>query len=353
MNCVILAGGAGSRFWPYSREHKPKQLLNIFGEKSMLQMTIDRLKKVKRIKKIYIITRKGLYDFIISEINGIDPQNVIVEPSGKNTAPAIGMIASMFALTDPESIMGVFPADHLIVGHQQFVKTISIADHIARNGDNLVTIGIKPDHPSIAYGYIQYDEKSDKDYLGAYHVKTFAEKPHKKLAERFMKSGDFLWNAGMFFGKASTFTGGVKRYIPELYEILDKIAPKLLSGESFDDLWDFIEPESIDYGLLEKASNIYVVEGNFSWNDIGSWDALYEVFSDEENTNVIRGNGYVIDGESNFIFSKNKFTGIIGISDLVVVNTKDATLIMPKNMAQEVKLMVDYLKQNGKDDLVK
>ena len=352
MNCVILAGGTGSRFWPYSREHKPKQLLNIFGDKSMLQMTVDRLKKVKRIKKIYIVTRKGLYNSIISEINGVDPQNVIVEPSGKNTAPAIGMIASLFALTDPDSTMGVFPADHLIVGHQQFVKAISTADHIARSGDNIVTIGIKPDHPSIAYGYVQYDEKSDKDYLGAYQVKTFAEKPHKKLAKRFVKSGDFLWNAGMFFGKVSTFINGFKKHIPELYEILDKIAPKLLEGESFDDLWDFIEPESIDYGLLEKASNIYVVEANFSWNDIGSWDALYNVFSEESNRNVIRGNGKVLDGDGNFIFSKKKFTGIIGLSDLVIINTNDATLVMPKNMAEEVKLMVDYLKQNDKDDLL-
>lgn len=352
MNCVILAGGTGSRFWPYSREHKPKQLLNIFGDKSMLQMTVDRLKKVKRIKKIYIVTRKGLYNSIISEINGVDPQNVIVEPSGKNTAPAIGMIASLFALTDPDSTMGVFPADHLIVGHQQFVKAISTADHIARSGDNIVTIGIKPDHPSIAYGYVQYDEKSDKDYLGAYQVKTFAEKPHKKLAKRFVKSGDFLWNAGMFFGKVSTFINGVKKHIPELYEILDKIAPKLLEGESFDDLWDFIEPESIDYGLLEKASNIYVVEANFSWNDIGSWDALYNVFSEESNRNVIRGNGKVLDGDGNFIFSKKKFTGIIGLSDLVIINTKDATLVMPKNMAEEVKLMVEYLKQNDRDDLL-
>ena len=262
------------------------------------------------------------------------------------------MIASLFALTDPDSTMGVFPADHLIVGHQQFVKAISTADHIARGGDNIVTIGIKPDHPSIAYGYVQYDEKSDKDYLGAYQVKTFAEKPHKKLAKRFVKSGDFLWNAGMFFGKVSTFINGVKKHIPELYEILYKIAPKLLEGESFDDLWDFIEPESIDYGLLEKASNIYVVEANFSWNDIGSWDALYNVFSEESSRNVIRGNGKVLDGDGNFIFSKKKFTGIIGLSDLVIINTKDATLVMPKNMAEEVKLMVDYLKQNGRDDLL-
>ena len=150
----------------------------------------------------------------------------------------------------------------------------------------------------------------------------------------------------------STFINGVKKHIPELYEILDKIAPKLLEGESFDDLWDFIEPESIDYGLLEKASNIYVVEANFSWNDIGSWDALYNVFSEESSRNVIRGNGKVLDGDGNFIFSKKKFTGIIGLSDLVIINTKDATLVMPKNMAEEVKLMVDYLKQNGRDDLL-
>ena len=191
MKCVILAGGSGSRFWPYSRSHRPKQLLNIVGDKSMIQITIDRLKKISLVDEIFIITRKDIYKSIFKEISGIPKKNIIAEPSGKDTAPAIGMMATVFALNDGNSVMGVFPADHLIIGHKEFEKVIFNAYQIAKEGENLVTIGIKPNYPSTAYGYIQFDEKSDKKNLNAFPVKTFAEKPHKKLAERFLLSGDF------------------------------------------------------------------------------------------------------------------------------------------------------------------
>ena len=167
MKCVILAGGSGTRFWPYSRYNNPKQLLNIIGDKSMLQMTIERLEKIKKITDIYIVTREDLYDRIIKEVVGSDKNKVIVEPSGKNTAPAIGMMGAYFAMEDPDDIMGVFPADHLIVGHRKFEKAINTAYHLAKKGKNLVTIGIKPNHPSTAYGYIQYDEKSEQDHIDA------------------------------------------------------------------------------------------------------------------------------------------------------------------------------------------
>ena len=352
MKCVILAGGAGSRFWPYSREKKPKQLLNIVGEKSILQMTVDRLKKIKRITHIYIITRKDLYAQIINDIDGINPDLVIVEPSGKNTAPAIGMMGAYFALDNPDDIMGIFPADHLIVGHKKFEKAINTADSLAKKGEHLVTIGIKPSYPSTAYGYIQYDDKIDENYIDAYHVKAFAEKPHKKLAERFIASGDFLWNAGMFFWKVETFMQGLKKHLPELNENIEKIAHKLSAGESFDDLWEFIEPESIDYGLLEKAKNIYVVSGDFKWNDIGSWKALDSVLSSTKNGNIIKGDGKVIDGSNNLIFDNTKFTALVGVDDLVVVNTEDATLVVSKEKVEEVRLLVEYLKTNGKADLI-
>ena len=296
MKCVILAGGSGTRFWPYSRHHHPKQLLNIIGDTSMLQMAVDRLKKIKKVTDIYIITRKNLYDLIIQNIKGIKPEHVIVEPSGKNTAPAIGMMAAYLAIDNPDAVMGIFPADHLIVGHRKFEKAISTANHLAKKGDNLVTIGIKPHYPSTAYGYIQYDEKSEEDHIDAYHVKTFAEKPHKKLAERFIASGDFVWNAGMFFWRAGIFMDSLKTFMPDLADSLNKIAPKLHAGEQFDGLWKFIDSESIDYGLLEKAENIYVVTGDFKWNDIGSWSALYDVLNVKDDGNIVRGNGKVMNG---------------------------------------------------------
>ncbi len=352
MRCVILAGGSGTRFWPYSRSSRPKQLLNIVGEKSMLQMTVDRLKKIKKITHIYIITRKDLYDQIIEEVDGVDPKNVIVEPSGKNTAPAIGMMAALFQLNHKDEIMGVFPADHLIVGHKKFEKAINTADYIARKDSNLVTIGIKPTFASTAYGYIQYDENSEIDHFDSYHVKAFAEKPHGKLAKRFLSSGDFLWNAGMFFWRVDTFMDSLNKYLPELHDSLTKIAPKLSSGESFDGLWDLIEPESIDYGLLEKASNIYVVSGEFRWNDIGSWNALYDILNPSKGGNIVKGNGEVIKGKNNLIHSNGRLTAIVGADDLIVINTDDATLVVPNDKVEDVKELVEMLKASGKDNLI-
>jgi mannose-1-phosphate guanylyltransferase len=352
MKCVILAGGSGTRFWPYSRHHHPKQLLNIIGDTSMLQMTVDRLKKIKKVTDIYIITRKNLYDLIIQNIKGIKPDHVIVEPSGKNTAPAIGMMAAYLAIDNPDAVMGIFPSDHLIVGHRKFEKAVSTANHLAKKGDNLVTIGIKPHYPSTAYGYIQYDEKSEEDHIDAYHVKTFAEKPHKKLAERFIASGDFVWNAGMFFWRAGVFMDSLKTFMPDLTYSLNKIAPKLHAGEQFDELWKFIDPESIDYGLLEKTDNIYVVTGDFKWNDIGSWSALYDVLNPRDDGNIVRGNGKVMNGKNNLIQSNGKFTAILGLSDLVVVNTDDATLIVPRDKVEDVKDLVAFLKKDGQNNLI-
>jgi len=352
MKCLILAGGSGTRFWPYSRHNRPKQLLNIIGDQSMLQMTVDRLKKIKKVTDIYIITRKDLRDSIINDITGVEPENVIVEPSGKNTAPAIGIVGAFLNLTDPDSVMGVFPADHIIVGHRKFQKAVYAADRIAKKDENLVTIGIKPTKPSTAYGYIQLNEISEEDHLDAYRVKTFAEKPHKELAKRFLASGDFLWNSGIFFWRVSTLMKSLEKHMPELFEVLEGIGKKMQKGIQFNDLWNYIEPESIDYGLLEKADNIYVVSSDFSWNDVGSWNALYDVLRQDKEGNVVRGHGKVLGGQNNFIQSNGRFTAVLGASDLVVINTDDATLVVPRDQVEDVKALVEFLKKNKKDHLI-
>ena len=351
MKCVILAGGSGSRFWPYSRNQKPKQLLNIVGGKSMLQITIDRLKKIKLVDEIYIITRKDLFNLILDVISGIPKKNIIVEPSGKNTAPAIGMMAALFAMNNEKTVMGVFPADHLIVGHAEFEKAITNAYRVAKEDQSLVTIGIRPHYPSTAYGYIQYDELTDKKNLNAFPVRAFAEKPHEKLAKRFLSSGDFLWNGGMFFWQLNTFMKGMKIHMPELMAILLKIAPRLKNREDISSLWNKIEPQSIDYGLLEKSDNIYVITAQFKWNDIGSWRALYDVFNGDQKGNIIRGEGKIMDGTNNFIQSEKNFTAVIGLDNIIVVNTDDATLIVDRNKAEDVKGLLQFLKKN-KPDLI-
>ena len=348
MHCVILAGGSGTRFWPYSRKDNPKQLLNIVGDKTMLQITIDRLRKLKSTSEIYIITKQELYEPILKSIKYIKAENIIVEPSAKNTAPAIALVAQKIFMDNTNAVMGVFPADHLIVGHNHFEKSLDSAFSLVKKEQILVTIGIKPSYPSTAYGYIQY-EPGTKNKNG-YHVKTFAEKPHETLAKRFIKSGDFLWNAGIFVWEVKSLLLSLEKHMPDLHDAIKKIGLRIEKSDSFDDIWESILPESIDYGLMEKANNIFVIPAEFEWNDLGSWDALYDIFSKKENDNVIRGLGTVLEGKNNFIQSTDKFTAIIGIDDIVVVNTDDATLIAPRNKVEKVKDLVAWLdKKNHKE----
>jgi len=348
MHCVILAGGSGTRFWPYSRKDNPKQLLNIVGDKTMLQITIDRLRKLKSTSEIYIITKQELYEPILKSIKHIKAENIIVEPSAKNTAPAIALVAQKIFMNNTNAVMGVFPADHLIVGHNHFEKSLNSAFSLVKKEQILVTIGIKPSYPSTAYGYIQY-EPGTKNKNG-YHVKTFAEKPHETLAKRFIKSGDFLWNAGIFVWEVKSLLLSLEKHMPDLHDAIKKIGLRIEKSDSFDDIWESILPESIDYGLMEKANNIFVIPAEFEWNDLGSWDALHDIFSKKENDNVVRGLGTVLEGKNNFIQSKDRFTAVIGIDDVVVVNTDDATLIVPRNKVEKVKDLVAWLdKKNHKE----
>ena len=348
MHCVILAGGSGTRFWPYSRKDNPKQLLNIVGDKTMLQITIDRLRKLKSTSEIYIITKKELYKPILKSIKHIKAENIIVEPSAKNTAPAIALVAQKIFMNNKNAVMGVFPADHLIVGHNHFEKSLNSAFSLVKKEQILVTIGIKPSYPSTAYGYIQY-EPGTKNKNG-YHVKTFAEKPHETLAKRFIKSGDFLWNAGIFVWGVKSLLLSLEKHMPDLHDAIKKIGLRIEKSDSFDDIWESISPESIDYGLMEKANNIFVIPAEFEWNDLGSWDALHDIFSKKENDNVVRGLGTVLEGKNNFIQSKNRFTAVIGIDNVIVVNTDDATLIVPRNKVEKVKDLVAWIdKKNHKE----
>lgn len=347
-----MAGGSGTRFWPYSRKSKPKQLLKIFGDQTMLQITIDRLLKYRKTERIYISTRQDLVQKIINETKSVTPENIIAEPSAKNTAPGIGLAALHIANIDPQAVMGIFPADHLIVGHHQFEKAIDQAAKLAVEKDGLVTIGVQPTFPSTAFGYIQYDADKMINKMDVFPVKTFAEKPHLNAAKRFLESKDFLWNAGIFVWRVDVFLEQIKDHMPELSQQLKLLQKRMASKKSYTDVWEKISPESIDYGLMEKASNIYVVKADFKWNDMGSWNAVYEEYPKREDGNVVKGKGIVIKGNNNFIHNTDHFTTVIGLDNVMVINTPDATLVVNKDNVEDVKEAVHYLIEHGYEDLL-
>ena len=348
-----MAGGSGTRFWPLSRKESPKQLLNIVGGNSMLQMTVDRLRKVKFVDDIFIVTRSDLSDKISETIEGIPKENIIVEPSGKNTAPCIGLSALRLEMLKKDSVMGVFPADHLIVGHQKFQKALKTANQLVLKKQSIATIGIKPTYPSTAYGYIQYTKDEVAGQVDTFHLKTFAEKPHISLAKRFIKSGDFLWNSGIFFWRVNVLLDLMKVHLPDLYKQLIKMKPIIKKNQDISNLWESITPESIDYGLMEKVgSDAYVIKADFEWNDLGSWNALYDILPKNKGGNVVRGEGMVLNGKNNFIHSQDHFTAVVGLENVVIVHTDDATLVVHKDQVEEVRSMVDLVTESNRTDLL-
>ncbi|MFQ6674616.1 MAG: mannose-1-phosphate guanylyltransferase [Fidelibacterota bacterium] len=355
MDGVIMAGGRGTRFWPLSRNSSPKQLLSIIGDRSMLQMTVDRLRKIDFVRDIYIVTGRDLESKIKHEIEGVPPGNIIVEPSGKNTAPCIGLVAHHLLERGDDPVFGVFPSDHLIVGHRTFSEALETARHLALTEGSLVTIGVNPSFPHTGYGYIQFDRRNELIKGRAYQVKTFAEKPTPSVAKRFLKSGDFLWNSGMFVWKTSAYLEAMDSFMPEQSEILREVGDAIGSKDyqsTLDARWEILVPESVDYGILEKAKNICVVKSKFEWSDVGSWDSYYELLTKNDDGNVIKGDAVVLDSQNSLIHSNGRLTAVVGLDNIVVVNVEDATLIVPRDRVEEVKKIVELLRKSGRDELL-
>jgi mannose-1-phosphate guanylyltransferase len=342
---VILAGGYGSRFWPRSRKDNPKQLLKIFGNESMIRLTVNRLKNLTTPSQILIVASEDLCTKMKLELPEIPNNNFIIEPSGRNTAPAIGLAAIHVYHRNENAVMCIYPADHLIVENEKFCKIVNEGIHFAQEHSALITMGIKPTYPATGYGYIQFGN-SHADNSNIYKVKTFAEKPPLKSAERFLESGEFLWNSGMFIWKAEIILLEMKTYMPELHESLDVIYDSFESGKYdiiLDREWEIIQPESIDYGIMEKAKNGYTLKADFSWNDMGTWKSVYDVLSKDKNGMILQGNVLSVESKNSIIYSQDKLTAVIGIDNIAVVNTDDATLIMPMDYAEKVKEIVNQL----------
>lgn len=355
MYCLIMAGGVGKRFWPRSRKNYPKQLLDIVSEKSMLRLTYDRLLKITEKEKIYIVAGENLKNVTLDDLGDFPKENYIVEPSGKNTAPCIALAAAIIMKKDPEAVMGVFPADHLIENAASFEETVKTGEKVAKTHSGLVTFGITPTRPATGYGYIQYDRKLPLLENSAFKVKTFAEKPNLNTARRFLESGEFLWNSGMFIWKVKDILHSINIHLPDTYDSINNIK-EAVGTENYHrvlrDEWSTILGASIDYGVMEKANNVYVVKSDFVWSDVGSWDAVYELGEKDEHGNVNTGNVLNIESSNCLISANKRLVSTIGVEDLIIVETKDAILVTKRGESERIKELVDTLKRNDMNEFL-
>ena len=348
---VIMAGGVGSRFWPRSKKALPKQLLKIFGNHTMIQATVNRIDDLIDRKRIFIITNEIQAPEVKNQLKDIPEENIIVEPFGRNTAAAIGLASVIIKAKDPEAVTIVLPADHIIKEEEIFRNTLHNAAKFAYEKKALVTIGIHPTRPETGYGYIQIDDKKIQDNI--YKVLTFAEKPNYATAVRFLESGDFLWNSGMFIWRVDTILEEIRTYMPDLYEGLLEIE-KHLDNKDFHDVlvktYGQMKKISIDYGIMEKSTKVYLTKGFFSWSDVGSWEEVYQLSEKDSNGNAVTGKVYTDAVIDSYIYSPDKFTAVIGVDNLIIINHDDTLLVCRRDKAQDVKNIVEYLKMNKMDD---
>ena len=358
---VILAGGRGTRFWPLSRKRRAKQLLPLNSAKSMIQETVERLEPLAPSQRFWIISNQDLRDPIVQQLPGLDPNQVVAEPVGRNTAPAIGFAAFILERHDPAAVIGMFPSDHVISNEEAFRANLQQAVAIAGSGANIVVIGIPPTRAETGYGYIEVGQKSAQDNLP---VRRFVEKPPKKDAEEFLTAGNYFWNSGMFVWGARTLADALREHLPNTAPVLEQIAASYGTpafAATFAELYPKCENISIDYAVLEprskkgeEMSGIYCIPAGFGWNDLGSWTALYEhrLATDPKLDNVISSQqSFALNASGNFVHSE-KFVAVVGVNNLVVVETEDALLITTRENAQDVGKVVAYLDSKKLTDLI-
>lgn len=335
---VILAGGVGSRFWPFSRELEPKQFMKVIGEVSLLQATIQRLKGIVDPGNIYIVTNNIYFYEVKTQVAkfSISDKNIILEPQGKNTAPAAGLCAQLISSVDKDALLITLPSDHYIKNIGNFKRTLKKAIVSAKK-DLLVTIGIKPTVPSTAYGYIQALQNKN----GYMKVDKFLEKPSLNEAKKYFKDKSFYWNSGIFVWKGSVLLEEIKAYLPDLYKNLERIK----SVDDIPEVWPRIKGISIDYGIMEHSKRIALIPSNFYWTDLGSWDALAEILPKDKKGNISNGDTLNLDSQGVCVFTRgNRLVSTIGINNTVIADTPDALLVCDRNKTQDVKKLVEKLK---------
>jgi len=331
---VIMAGGSGKRFWPRSRKKKPKQFLNIIGKRTMLQQTVERIRPLIPRQNIIVVTNKVQAHLVKQQLPWLPVKNIIAEPRSRNTAPCIAVAAKKIAKTDPAAVMVVLPADHVIKDREKFCRTLKKTIEFARDKRMLVTLGIKPDSPHTGYGYIQLGRKLSS---GIYQVKRFTEKPDTKAARRYLVSGNYRWNSGMFLWRTDVILAEIEKHLPKLHRLLKK--------SSLTEIYDRADDISIDYGIMEKTQRAAVREADFCWDDVGSWAALPTHLRADKQGNVIQGKCISRETKGSIIVNESGLTAVMGVEDLIVVVTKDAVLVSSKDKAQQVKKMAEMAEE--------
>jgi len=352
---VIMAGGSGTRFWPKSTKKFPKQFLNLFGEGTMIQNTANRIKELIPQERILVVTNDSYVDIVREQLPKVPETNIVGEPVAKNTGPCVAIAAELLIKQDPDAVMVVLPADHHITNPEEFQNILSTAIAKAESGKDLVTIGIKPDRPETGFGYIHADSSLSESVKNnkVEKVKAFKEKPNLETAEEFVASGDFYWNSGMFIWRADTVIEEFRRQLPDMHDLLKTASQDLytdLHNAAINEFYFDCESVSIDYGIMEGAKGVYVVPGEFGWNDVGSWTAVYELGEKNNDDNVIQAvNATFAGSQKNLVVSNSgKMISLVGMENVAVVETENSILICDLNQAQGVKEIVEQLK--GTDD---
>ncbi|MBN2409441.1 MAG: mannose-1-phosphate guanylyltransferase [Candidatus Aminicenantes bacterium] len=353
---VIMAGGSGTRFWPLSRKSRPKQFLPIAGGKTMIEETVARLRPLLAFEAIYTISDKSQAAAIRKLVPGLKKGNVLIEPVGRNTAASLILATAHIYVRDPRAVVFALPADHLITGRARFIKTLRAAAGAAAEKDVIVTFGIPPAYPSTGFGYIHYSGRKPRKIAGEvfYPVLGFKEKPKLAHAKKFLARGNHSWNSGMFIWRADVFARKLEEFAPEFFPywrgILEALEKKDRAGVAA--VFREIPATSIDYALMEKAGGVLMVKGDFGWSDVGSWASLADIWPRDEAGNALRGESQFIDSRNCLVYSPRRLTAVVGLEDVIVVDTKDALLVCSRKADQRVKDVIENLRKKGKEEIL-
>jgi mannose-1-phosphate guanylyltransferase len=351
---LILAGGRGTRFWPRSRKRSAKQVLNVVGERSLIQSTVDRLKPLIAPERLWVLTNDHLRDIIIKQLPEVPRNQILAEPLQRNTAPAIGLAAQILHSLDPDALMGVFPSDH-VIGKIPLYRNVLKAAFLAAAQRHLVVVGIQPRGPETGYGYIEFPRGCAAGNGAALAVRRFHEKPVLAKAKRYVKAGNYFWNSGMFFWRTDVLLDQLRQHLPRTATVLASL-PRFGSrafGARLEQAFPLCDNISIDYAVLEKAAGVHgIAAGDFGWNDVGSWNAVYELLERDPQGNSIALESIVLDSHNNFVDARGKVVALIGVRDLIVVDTPDALLVAARDRAQQVGDIVKTLEQRNRHDLL-